>query len=152
MFCSLLIIQTSCRTSPTSPTTLCPGVSPLSECSQARSCCSSPFWFKIWLSPFAITNLVGNHLILQICKIHLAYATIRMAAMNWENNFKYVFIRKSHLRLSWCSVVMCRNQVVVLAAMESFVLVFILFVVLVMACASHRLETPSHPCCKGHMF
>ena len=88
--------------------------------------------------------MVGNHLILQICKIHLAYATIRMAAMNWENNFKYVFIRKSHIGLSGCSVVMCRNQDVVLAALQSYVLVFILFVVLVMACASHRLETISH--------
>ena len=36
--------------------------------------------------------MADNHLIFQICKIHLAYATIRMAAMNWESNFKYVTI------------------------------------------------------------
>merc|ERR1719348_1560778 len=53
-----------------------------------------------------------------ICKIRLAYATILVAAMNWENNFK--------------------NQDVVLAAIKSYVPVFILLVVLVMACSSHR--------------
>merc|ERR1712112_510423 len=69
----------------------------------------------------ALGVFIGSKLLLVpvlICKIRLAYATILVAAMNWENNFK--------------------NQDVVLAAIESYVLVFILLVVLVMACASHR--------------
>lgn len=33
--------------------------------------------------------------LIQICKIHLAYTTVREAAMQWEGNFEYAFITES---------------------------------------------------------
>jgi len=93
-----------------------------------------PFWSKDKLPhlsyfstkalPWGLAALgvfTGSKLLLvpiQICKIHLAYITISVAAMNWESNFK--------------------NQIVALAAIEAFELAFIFLVFLVMACASHR--------------
>jgi len=93
-----------------------------------------PFWSKDKLPhlsyfstkalPWGLAALgvfTGSKLLLvpiQICKIHLAYITITVAAMNWESNFK--------------------NQIVALAAIEAFELAFIFLVFLVMACASHR--------------
>jgi len=69
----------------------------------------------------ALGVFTGSKLLLvpiQICKIRLTYITISVAAMNWESNFK--------------------KQIVVLASIEAFELAFILFVFLVIACASHR--------------
>jgi len=70
----------------------------------------------------ALGVFTGSKLLLvplQICKIHLAYTTVREAAMQWEGNFE--------------------KQIDVLAALETFELAFILLVFLVMTCASsHR--------------
>ena len=93
MLCySLLIIQTSCRISPTSPTTLCPGVSPLLECSQGRSCCSSPFWFEIlynmvWLVtilfPFWFEICYNMVLLVTILFLRSARATWPTSPFAW---------------------------------------------------------------------
>jgi len=93
-----------------------------------------PFWSKDQLPhlcysssnalPWGLAALgvyTGSKLMLvplQICKTRLAYITISVAAMNWESNFK--------------------NQIVALASIEAFELAFIIFVFLVMACASPR--------------
>jgi len=70
----------------------------------------------------ALGVFTGSKLLLvpiQICKIQLAYITIRVAAMNWESNFN--------------------PQIVAMASIASFQLAFILLVFIVMACASsHR--------------